>query len=128
MDAKVMEAKIQHWMPLFEAQASSGLTKDAWCKENGIPRWQFYRRQKEIRKYLLDKNKDASAMIEAEEMPPTLVEIPIDTPTEAVRPLRASKPAPAGQISITYHGFKIDLSGSVDESTLETLIRSIAHV
>lgn len=128
MDAKIMEVRLQQWIPLFEAQASSGLTKNEWCKENGIPRWQFFRKQKELRKYLIEKNKVTSASSETGEMLPALVELPIDAPAEAATALNTSKHVSDGQISLSYHGFRISLTGSVDEGTLETLIRSIAHV
>ncbi len=31
MDAKVMEIRLKKWMPIFEEQAKSGLSKNAWC-------------------------------------------------------------------------------------------------
>ena len=58
MDAKVMEIRLKKWMPIFEEQAKSGLSKNAWCERNGIRKWEFYERQRECRRYLLKKDKD----------------------------------------------------------------------
>ncbi len=49
MDAKVMEIRLKKWMPIFEEQAKSGLSKNAWCERNGIRKWEFYERQRECR-------------------------------------------------------------------------------
>ena len=58
MDKAVMNLRLQQWKPIFEAQAESGLNKEEWCKQNGIRRWEFYKRQRELRQSILDQASD----------------------------------------------------------------------
>ena len=32
MDSEVMEQRLKQWLPIFEAQAQSGLNKHDWCE------------------------------------------------------------------------------------------------
>lgn len=52
MKDKVMELKITQWVPVFEAQAQSGMSKKQWCHAHGIKHWAFFKWQRDIRKYL----------------------------------------------------------------------------
>ena len=42
MDKKVMDVRLQSWMPVFEEQACSGLTKKAFFEKNNIKRADFF--------------------------------------------------------------------------------------
>ena len=129
MDKKTMELRMQQWLPIFEAQAKSGLTKDKWCEENGIRRWEFFTRQRQIRKYLLNKDSEEQAESTTSlDSLPAFVEIPIATSADmASRESDVQSPS-NGQISITCGKINVILSGRVDTSTLKTLIRTLSHV
>ena len=129
MDASVMELRLTQWKEIFEAQAKSGLNKQEWCEKNGIRRWEFFRRQRELRQYLM---KDMQPADETEprttELPAvseTFVELPIvsDSPTVLV-PVKEQTP---GSVEISHGKFRITLKGSIDSSMLECIIKAVAH-
>lgn len=141
MDKSIMEARVVQWMPILEAQARSGMSKDKWCDEHGIRRWEFYARQRQIRQYLSERK--AGDMQVIQELPAaesSFVEIPITCTKEtSLTPLSSAlsssptvSPSPekekTGRIDISYRGFNINLHGCVDDTTLESLIRTISHV
>jgi hypothetical protein len=55
MDPKILELRIQKWIPLIQEQANSGLNKKEWCSLHGIERTSFFRWQKRVRSYLLEQ-------------------------------------------------------------------------
>ncbi|MCR5650034.1 MAG: hypothetical protein K6F86_02495 [Lachnospiraceae bacterium] len=81
MDLSVIELRLQQWKPIFEAQAKSGLGKNEWCKKNGICRWEFYRRQRELRQYLLrerfPEGESEAETTDLSAVPETFVELPM---------------------------------------------------
>ena len=58
MDSKVMELRLKQWIPIFEQQSTSGLSKQEWCKLNNINRSVFFKWQRILREYLLEKNEN----------------------------------------------------------------------
>ena len=126
MDARIKRMRLEQWVSLLEEQAKSGLSKKDWCEQNGIRKWEFYRRQRECRDFLLQK----SGMNEGDRNLPVLVEIPLDgcECTEAL-PIDEKKYAmPAhGNIDVSYNGFQISLGGHADPETLTTLIKAVAN-
>lgn len=51
---KIDELKMQQAALWIKAQAESGLSKEAWCDQNGIKRWMFYKYQRKLRSRMLD--------------------------------------------------------------------------
>ena len=135
MDPRVMELRIKKWIPLIEEQAKSGMTKEEWCALHGINRTTFFRWQRQVRKYLLDR---------CEAQPSQL---PTSSPSNnemCIVELPSAQVSPAGMaaqrcgetvqavgaspsISIHYGGFSIDLNGSVDEAQLSMVLRRLKH-
>ena len=138
MDAKVIELMMKRWIPIFEAQAQSGIGKEKWCDVNGIKRWEFFKWQREIRKYLLDQN--------AAEPEATAECLPAETGFVDITPASVSSPAvvgdepetvasayghatdPVSSINIRYGGFTIDLSGGIDKKLLSAVLEVIRDV
>lgn len=54
MDKYVMDIRLQNWIPIFEAQARSGLDKQTFCKQNGISRGLFFKWQRILRERIAD--------------------------------------------------------------------------
>ena len=141
MDKSIMEARVIQWMPILEAQARSGMSKEKWCEEQGIRRWEFYARQRQIRQYLaIRKTEDTKVIQELPESESSFVEIPINCTKESslasLSPTLSSstkvppspeKPKPC-RINISYKGFKINIQGCADDTMLESLIRTLSHV
>ena len=129
MDKNVMERRLSQWMPILEAQAKSGLTKDKWCDENGIRRWEFYTRQRQIRQYLSQKTSSEETSIQPlSNSDQAFVELPVDSTDESLPTSPISQIPADGRIGIKYRGFSVELQGRVDGATLDTLIRSLSHV
>ena len=127
MDAKVMEIRLKKWMPIFEEQAKSGLSKNAWCERNGIRKWEFYERQRECRRYLLEKDKDLKDVSEVTSLIPSFVELPAETEgVVSSTAVRIAKEA-TGHIEITCGKFGVSITGEVNERMLAMVIREIYH-
>ena len=124
MDSTIMELRLKQWLPIFEAQAESGLTKKDWCRENGIPRWQFYQRQKECREYLLEHKELPACTV------PEFVELPL-TATESMSEEMLSssgvEKCSENILEIECGRFKIRLSGRLDSTKLESIIKAVAN-
>lgn len=129
MDASVMDLRLEQWKPIFEAQAKSGLNKQEWCKQNGIPRWEFFRRQKELRQLLLKQpSEDPTLVTKNTDLIPStaaFVELPMES-GETAKKVNARVPAD-GSIEISYGKFRIKLKGEVDGAMLDTVIKAVAH-
>jgi hypothetical protein len=136
LDSKVMEFRLKQWIPLLEEQAKSGLNKQDWCEQNGIKRAEFFKWQKELRKYLLEKNENK---LQAE-LPTELV---VQTATKFVEltpvsssiqsnlnnsPVSSRDVTPVSSISIRCGEFSIDLNDDVNELLLSKVLKAIADV
>lgn len=130
MNDKLMDMRISQWMPLFEAQTKSGLTKGKWCDENGIRRWEFFQRQREIRSYLIGRETTIAEVKDfgREKDLPSFVELPMKT-TDPLPEIDTNvHTQPEEQIELTYKGFKAKLSSQINADTLERLISAVSHV
>ncbi len=135
MDPRVMELRIQKWIPVIEEQAKSGMSKEEWCAMHGINRTSFFRWQKRVREYLLDQcetqpsqhplsipsNNDVCFV----ELPPEQ-----DSPSEMAgqryeETVQACGARPS--ISIRCGGFSIDFHDGVDEKQLSVVLRVLKY-
>ena len=127
MDAKVMEIRLKKWMPIFEEQAKSGLSKNAWCERNGIRKWEFYERQRECIRYLLEKDKGLKDVSEVTSLIPSFVELPAEAEgVVSSTAVRIAKEA-TGHIEITCGKFGVSITGEANERMLSMVIREIYH-
>ncbi len=133
MDAKVRERRLAQWIPLFEEQAKSGMGKDAWCRANGIKRWEFYTRQKEYRNYLIEQAEtdpappaEVNSLPAFFELPPALPAVidQVSGDNDNDNQVISANP---GEIEISYGRFNIKLRGHVDDTTLQQLIKAVAN-
>ena len=136
MDQRVMELRIKQWISVIEEQAKSGMGKGEWCAMHGIDRTSFFRWQKRVREYLLNKYEDQPSRLPspAASGETGFVEIP-SVPASPVgmadqADLYAGDAAACGRppsISIRYGSFFIDLGSGVDEEQLSKVLRAIKH-
>ena len=127
MDAKVMEIRLKKWMPIFEEQAKSGLSKNAWCERNGIRKWEFYERQRECRRSLLEKDKDLKDVSEVTSLIPSFVELPAETEGVVTSAAASTTKEEPGHIEVTCGKFGVSITGEVNERMLAMVIREIYH-
>lgn len=131
-----MELRLKQWMPLFEEQAKSGLNKEEWCRLNGVKRAAFFKWQRELRKYLLEKNENKFQAQQSSELA-------VHTASKFVElaPVSSSVPSslndscvksgditPASSISIRCGEFSIDLNDDVNELLLSKVLKAMADV
>ena len=128
MDAKVMEIRLKKWMPIFEEQAKSGLSKNAWCERNGIRKWEFYERQRECRRYLLEKDEDLKDVSEVTSLIPSFVELPAETAGVVTSAAASTTKEEPGHLEVTCGKFGVSITGEVNERMLAMVIREIYHV
>ena len=127
MDAKVMALRVEKWLPIFEAQAKSGLSKNEWCRRNGIRQWEFYERQRDCRTFLLEKTDKRGEVSAIPGGSASFVEIPLEAlPGPDAETTSGRKEG--SHIGITCGRFTITLEGEIDKEALSVLIREVANV
>jgi hypothetical protein len=137
LDSKVMELRLKQWMPIFEEQIKSGLNKEEWCRKNGVKRAVFFKWQRELRKYLLEKNENQlqtqlSTELVVHTTTPGFVELaPANSSVLSSRNdscVRSGDTTPVSLISIRCGEFSIDLNDDVDELLLSKVLKVVADV
>lgn len=120
-----MELRIQQWMPIFKAQAESGLNKKDWCQKNGIHRWEFYQRQRECREYLMgEKEPPACEPSEFVELPVR----PVSPGTERSDEVAANGVVPCNNsLTMECGSFKLELTGAISGEMMATIIKAVAN-
>ena len=126
MDANTMKLRLEQWMPIFEAQAKSGMNKNQWCDENGIRRWEFFERQRQCREYMLKMSGSAGQLPVPVETQPEFFELAAPV-TEPEQKVCHNEPAANGHMCVECGKFSISIDGQVDENTLTALIMAVAH-
>ena len=134
MDPKILELRIQKWIPLIQEQANSGLNKKEWCSLHGIERTSFFRWQKRVRSYLLEQQSLGGTelpVLKQDRDDENFVELPTTQVTLAGA-YHTQNNYPSGgsdypSIQIHYGGFSINLSGMVDERQLSSVLRVLKH-
>ncbi|SEB07836.1 hypothetical protein SAMN02910384_03349 [Pseudobutyrivibrio sp. ACV-2] len=135
MDKKVMDVRLKSWIPVFEEQARSGLTKQAFCEKNNIKRGDFFYWQRQAREYFLDQQeetKSSSKTTEKEETALGFYEISapkaVSKPqTEIVAKTYEPLVQMPSSISISYGGFTIEMHGEVNEPALCAILKAVKH-
>lgn len=137
MDSKVMELRLKQWIPLFEDQARSGLNKQEWCRQNQINRAAFFKWQRELREYLLEKNENMVKTQQSKEFtvqtaskfveltPPVSSSIQSGLNDNFVSSRDIAQTAP---ISIRCGKFSIDLNNDANELLLSKVLKALADV
>lgn len=136
MDLVVMEYRLKQWIPIFEAQATSGLTKAEWCRQNDIKRIAFFKWKRKLQDFLIEKNDrelyDQESNAQMLMSGPRFVEI--SPGSNAMQPIyresfgKKKTSSSSSVISIRYGKFTIDLHNDVNEQLLSKVMRVINDV
>ena len=146
MDKFVMDIRLKQWIPIFEAQASSGLDKQTFCKQHGISRGLFFKWQRILREKMAEGFDPASISLPAitnnvtgdiRNNEPVFYELATTAScslTENDKPVENLKsdpgflaPGNASGVTISYGGFSINLSETIEESSLKSILRAVKH-
>jgi predicted site-specific integrase-resolvase len=137
MDSKIMELRLKQWMPIFEQQAKSGLSKQEWCRQNQVSRCAFFKWQKEFRTYLLEKNKNMLQEQQSTELATTqtgtkFIEIaPVSSSVRSslnVSCNSSTEFVTTAPISIRYGKFSIELNNDANELLISKVLKAMANV
>ena len=125
MDQTVHEFRRRQWAEIIQQCYASGLTKKAFCQQNGISLKSFSYHQRQLRQHaaLVKSQQDNGQPVSSAPVPFAQVEIPssktsdlIEIPSEAFRP----------DAVIHTHTLKIELSNRASSEIL-SLIGALIH-
>lgn len=144
MDKKVMDIRLKSWIPIFEAQARSGLSKKDFCLQNNLCRGTFYKWQGILWKRISEGWDPQSSTLSLSdcqdnesidddrnkffEIPTSSHSIPeTDSIDDIYHDTSFNEIPKDDAISISYEGFSVTLSGNIDESFLTSVLRAVKH-
>ena len=137
-----MSVRMKKWAGIMQEAATSGLTKTAFCAQNGIDRRQFFHWQKKIREYVLQQNPDLGLpapvhgqmqqirAVNSQIMPslPVFCELKPREELPAVPESQiTSETSFAAEAMIRFGQFQVYVSDSTTEKTLSTILSVIRH-
>ncbi len=136
MDSKVMELRLKQWIPIFEQQSKSGLNKQEWCELNNINRTVFFKWQRILRKYLLEKNENmvkthqpGKLMAQTTSKFVELAPVSFSEPSSLNDNFFSSRDiTPTATISIKCGKFSIDLNNDANEQLLSKVLKAMSDV
>lgn len=131
-----MELRLKRWIPLFEEQARSGLNKQEWCRQNQVSRAAFFKWQRELREYLLEKNGNIVQAQQSKELGAHTVSkfvelAPVSSSVRSDLNVNCSSSrdiAHTAPISIRCGKFSIDLNNDANELLLSKVLKVMADV
>ncbi len=118
MDEISKQYRRKQWALAIHEQKQSGLPVDEWCRQKGLSRYQFYYRQREVRKTF------ASAALSEEPFPSASG----NTVFAEIRPgqhLLASSDAGCAAAIIQTAGAEILLTNSASESLIRSILKAV---
>ncbi|SDB51577.1 hypothetical protein [Butyrivibrio sp. INlla16] len=146
MDKFVMDIRLESWIPIFEEQIKSGLSKHDFCRQNGISKGAFFKWQKIFREklareagYLDTPPTPAQSFNDSSGEKPAFFELATTSSSDCAMEISDSRaegrPCISGgtidtslaAMSITYGGFSINVSGNVDEQILLSVLKAVKH-
>ena len=116
MDKSAYEVRVGQWASIIKNQASSNMSKSAWCRENGINVRQFFYWQRRLRNMILQSS---------DLLPSTTTFCELSVPEEAV-PI--SGQSNDSGIIIEINGCRVIVGDTVSARSLASVIEVLRHV
>ena len=139
MDERMRKMKMAQGAQWMKDQAASGLSKQAWCRENGVPRASFFYYQRILRTKALDDHpiveKMADNAIAGAVTSPALVEIPVCTvpagstavPVSAPEHHRPAAQAREDRVEISCGAFSVRIPENISENSLTRILKAVKN-
>ena len=108
MDPLTTNIRRQQWLQMIKDQKSSGLTVEAWCRENNISKHAFYYRQNKLRE---EAGKVLSHFVE------------VQAPQPEAKPDQKHLENLNSAASITYGKVVIGLNNHASEELISRIVR-----
>lgn len=136
MDARIMAMRMERWREIIIACNTSGMKKAEWMRIHNVSPKMFYRKQKQLREYEMEKAGITSADIPAGKKPAEFFdlttalarqasEITARTWVEPVKSIPQNQIKP--EIMIQAGPYNLYIGSGVTEATLATVLRVIGH-
>ena len=126
MDQRTSEIRLAQWEQIVLEGNQASVTKREWCRQNGISEKSFFYWQRKIRLKALEAKNTASAIVPvtaADSSRPTFVELPFPDGPDDKKPDTNVLP----EVIIQVNGCKVFVTASVQESTLQTVMKVIRN-
>lgn len=119
MDKITHQVRLEHWTKLLNECYNSGMTKKAWCEENGVSAKQFFYWQRRVRAaaYEQSRGSDLPAVVEETAGITEQKQVPFAEITLAAPEPEASS-AFQPDVVIRKEAFTIELSNSASAELL----------
>ena len=136
MDARIMAMRMERWREIIIACNTSGMKKAEWMRIHNVSPKMFYRKQKQLREYEMERAGITSADIPAGKKPAEFFdlttalarqasEITARTWVEPVKSIPQNQITP--EIMIQAGPYNLYIGSGVTEATLATVLRVIGH-
>ncbi len=123
MDKSSYQIRIDQWKLLIHDQATSNMTKSAWCKENGINPRQFYYWQRKLRNLFLGSASQLPELPSSKTSGTIFCELSVPK-QEALSSAETHK----SDLIIEISGCRILVGESVSKTSLASVIEVLRHV
>ena len=127
MDQRASEIRLAQWEQIVLEGNQASVSKREWCRQNGINEKSFFYWQRKIRLKALDVKSTSSAIIPvpaADNSKPAFVELPfLGEQPDDKNPETNVLP----ELMIQVNGCKVFVTASIQESTLQTVMKVIRN-
>ena len=130
MDRSSYQVRINQWVSIIREQASSHMTKSAWCRENGINLRQFFYWQRKLRNVMLESsNNTPSDLIPSKQNVPAFCELSVPALKQPGTIVPRDETSINGSdLIIEINNCRILIGNSVSKKTLSYVIEVLRHV
>ena len=128
MDRSAYQFRIDQWKVIIHDQATSSMSKAAWCRENNVNLRQFFYWQRKLRNMFLDSSKKLPQVSPSLQVPQetTFCEFSLPERKHPV-PLSSAKPLEIEMI-IEIKDCRIYIGKAISKDSLASVIEVLRHV
>ena len=126
MDQRASAVRLAQWEQIVLEGNQASVSKREWCRQNGINEKSFFYWQRKIRLKALGARNTASAIVPvpaADSSKPTFVELSFLDVADAKKADASVLP----ELMIQVNGCKVFVTASIQESTLQTVLKVIRN-
>ena len=136
MDKAVMSVRMKKWAGILQEAAASGMTKVAWCEQNGINRRQFFHWQKKIREFVLEQHPELGLSVPEGQIRAVNSQMTSSLPIfYELKPQTALSSAPANNLDPSFSAeamiqlgeSRVFVGNMTSERTLAMILSVIQH-
>ena len=136
MNQKVAAIRTEQWRQIIQdcINRNPGISKRQWCRENGVRYRSFMYWQRKFQLKAIDLMENHGTKLPVKQEPVSAQAfVDMTSQLEALQTEREFSPASseltplAAELMIQAGSFRIYVNGSIQEATLETVMRVIRH-